>query len=665
MRFVRLSVLIAAALAAPACFSPVDPPGRGADAGANMPGNDAGTGECAKDSDCPTPPTNLCTPVAGWCDRGTCRVKSLPTVWQNDPGACELKEHCACQELDGPECTGEWECVARRCSFKCSGPTCARDLECPSGQNCFADCQGVKTCQAGCHDASDCSSGKVCDLPVQNCGDPVGACVDASECTADEQCPLGAVCDYPDTYDGGGRHCLAGCHRDAQCALDERCVLTTCYNCPDCPCYGQCQRHAVCGYDTECPSGLVCGTEYGNCDDHCRPGCHRDADCRPNQACAPPPPCAGCGCDTGTCYDKPVTCVSDVECGTGSVCAPVNDPFGCTGEKQCVSGCFDDGDCAAGQACARAQCGACCPGTCEFVQTACTSDAACGPGEICEGCGTSGGKTCMRGCRYDAQCKANETCQPVDCDGCPCPAQCAPKPAGCQSDAECGAGMVCEPGPGCTGANECVVGCHLDSQCPNGGACYFSDSCLTCPCPGQCSTSVCLYNEPACSTGLQCQWGAESCTGGCCQQCPVLSPPACLPTQCSSPGGRDVSGCELGPTCGACCKCGPGTPVCGENYGTYGSECEASCAGVQVLHQGACLPYEGLGCDWTGGGCSAGQYCRDPCPMCGSVQQLRCTQIGACVYDWDCPGGLAAPSCANGNPPKWTCSNHACLASCP
>ena len=140
-------------------------------------------------------------------------------------------------------------------------------------------------------------------------------------------------------------------------------------------------------------------------------------------------------------------------------------------------------------------------------------------------------------------------------------------------------------------------------------------------------------------------------------------------TNCLINGGKILAcgngGCDEGSICGACCKCGPGTPVCGVNYGTYGSECEASCAGVEVLHAGACLPYEGLGCDWNGENCAAGQYCRDPCPVCSSIHQWRCTKIGACVEDWDCLAGLDTVPCPDGNDPTWSCVYHACVAACP
>ncbi len=124
----------------------------------------------------------------------------------------------------------------------------------------------------------------------------------------------------------------------------------------------------------------------------------------------------------------------------------------------------------------------------------------------------------------------------------------------------------------------------------------------------------------------------------------------------------------LPPTCGACCTC-PNVyaPVCGVTYATYGNLCEAQCAGVAVLHDGACQVGEGLDCPFVGvPPCANGQYCRDPCPFCASVHPLRCTQIGACAFDYDCPAGLPQPPCSNG-PAKWFCdvTAHKCSYSCP
>lgn len=384
-----------------------------------------------------------------------------------------------------------------------------------------ADCEGLP--QPKCLGAWICASG-TCAFP----------CVGAG-CSSDSSCPAGEVC-VSDC--AGARVCVAGCRSSDQCGAGRVCVPTA-TKCGDA--YGLCQVSAACTDDSKCPSGTVCGTTSDDCTKHCVPGCHRDDQCASGQ-CAPPPPCAGCGCDHGT----------------------------------CVGG------------------------------------------------------------------------------------------SGCAADAECPAGEVCEPGAGCAGPNACVPGCHESSQCGKGQACDTSEVCLTCPCPGRCVSASCTLGVPSCATSRDCTWNRTSCQGGCCKACLVPPSQPCSSTQCAYGGGIDGQGCSEGTLCGKCCACAGGPSVCATNYQTY-LACEATCLGLSILHAGACLAYEGLECAWDGGSdgaCPSGMYCRDPCPMCGSIQRLRCTQVGACAQDWDCPAGLSGPRCANGQQPSWSCVDHRCSASC-
>jgi hypothetical protein len=175
---------------------------------------------------------------------------------------------------------------------------------------------------------------------------------------------------------------------------------------------------------------------------------------------------------------------------------------------------------------------------------------------------------------------------------------------------------------------------------------------------------------------MDCPWKQSFCDTGCCTGCPVLVPPQCPdPSQVLLDQGLDANGCKVAPKCGAACVCPQVlAPVCAVvpkylpgNYQTYGNECEATCAGASVLHPGACLDYEGLGCGYPWGPpqspCAAGQYCRDTCPMCDSIQEARCTKSGACLDVWDCPAGLAA-SCPTSQNPTWSCVNNGCQYTC-
>ena len=54
---------------------------------------------------------------------------------------------------------------------------------------------------------------------------------------------------------------------------------------------------------------------------------------------------------------------------------------------------------------------------------ACTADAQCAQGLVCEGC-TDTDRKCIPGCRTNADCEHGETCNQVQCIRCPCPPLC-------------------------------------------------------------------------------------------------------------------------------------------------------------------------------------------------------------------------------------------------
>jgi hypothetical protein len=382
--------------------------------------------------------------------------------------------------------------------------------------------------------------------------------------------------------------------------------MPACPMCANCPCVGTCVSTKTCQGDQDCGQAEVCAPD-SNCQPHCTPGCHSDDQCRPDQTCNWLDG-QSCWCQTapcaGACEKRADLCSTSTECGTGNTCT-YEDPF-CGGVKKCLPGCLADSDCAQGDFCALADCGPCCPGVC--VQ--------------------------------------------------------GPKP--CQSDYECPSGEVCESGAGCQGPKSCVPGCHDQHGCQANETCV-QNACLTCPCPGQCEqTSACSGNEPTCSTTLDCEWTLSYCTTGCCLMCPIYDMQPCPANQCAFSNGVNQNGCPNSPICASCCAC-PNVvdPVCGLNYQTYGNSCEAQCAGTTVLHVGECLPFEGLDCGFWGPDpypCGTGEYCRDACPMCDMIW-MRCTKLGSCVFDWDCP--LAAgdpPTCSNAT---WTCqSDHTCSYTC-
>ncbi|MBI5544512.1 MAG: hypothetical protein HY901_11520 [Deltaproteobacteria bacterium] len=579
----------------------------GADAQLAAPAPDGGASQgCVADSDCPTPasPDPVCAPWAAICESGTCVVSSVPRPWEADPGSCAGAADCACQPLNPPPCIGAFECLAGRCSYRCGA--CQIDADCVEGSVCDVDSDGARSCFPGCRDSSQCSS-------------------------------------------------------------SEECVLDTCLGCMSCACYGHCRPSTPCESDAQCPAGTVCGTEpLPGCQQRCVPGCRTDSECAADERCAPPPGCPYlCGCDYGTCVPRPLECAAATDCPTGQVCA-FDDALQCSGSRHCVTGCFAQEDCQAGESCLSAHCGPCCAGTCIASGSSgdCTADAQCASGEVCLECPDVPAQ-CVPGCRGPGDCSPGELCVAAsDCEGCPCPGSCVAAPSVCSADSDCGLGAVCEPGLGCSSeASSCVPGCHDSSQCAAGEECSLRP-CATCPCPGICQSPGCGQGSSACSTGFGCAWSASFCEDGCCAACPAYPPATCAPGLCRHEGGMDVHGCALPSFCGACCEC-PAleSPVCAVSYQTYPSDCEASCAGIGVLHRGACDPYEGMECS-PDSGCAASQYCRDTCPLCDRDLPMRCTRIGTCAVERDCPGGLGAPSCSDGAT-QWRCVDHACVATCP
>jgi len=61
----------------------------------------------------------------------------------------------------------------------------------------------------------------------------------------------------------------------------------------------------------------------------------------------------------------------------------------------------------------------------EEIDRGCRSDAQCGPGKICMGCGGDSPNECVIGCRSKTDCPAGQACVQAQCFRCPCPATCS------------------------------------------------------------------------------------------------------------------------------------------------------------------------------------------------------------------------------------------------
>jgi hypothetical protein len=305
----------------------------------------------------------------------------------------------------------------------------------------------------------------------------------------------------------------------------------------------------------------------------------------------------------------------------------------------------------------------------------CANDTDCGAGMVCDPC--DGVLQCAPGCRSDADCHApfaTRCSGDVTCTSCPCALHICVLNQGCVDDD--GDGFVRGDASGCSGkhSNDCddtradvhpgaPENCTdgVDNNC-NGLADSADPAC----------NMACSSGGGACKSSFDCTLGSTYCSfpmgpgAGCCELCPDIAVD-CAPNNILVPNGVDPQtgcpqfACAPDSTCPAVYS-----PVCSTGGSTYGNECEATRASAAIAHAGECLPGEGLSCEGPDGcGSSGTLYCRDACPTCDGFD-FRCTQVGACVLDYDCPAGEAPPpiNCMPGESVHAACVNHACQYTC-
>jgi hypothetical protein len=300
----------------------------------------------------------------------------------------------------------------------------------------------------------------------------------------------------------------------------------------------------------------------------------------------------------------------------------------------------------------------------------CRSDAQCGAGELCYDCGSY--SECAQGCSPTKPCPRGTQCVMVTqvCVRCPCPQSRCEAPACVDVDGDGYLPQQCQgiPGGDCAPLDPLIHPGARES-CTNGR----DDDCNGLVDMADPACGRLCGPAPTCGNVYDCNLGTTTCgAGGCCEGCPVLSPPLCPMGQCASPPAPSpTTGCMLDVRCIPCGPC-PAVyqPVCAQlgrgDARTFQNRCHAITGGATIIHEGVCARGEGLACAFTPGSCAPGTYCRDACPECDAAI-FRCTQNGACVNDVDCPAGGQPPpplTCSDGTVAPMRCVNNACVRRC-
>ncbi|MFX1517170.1 MAG: Kazal-type serine protease inhibitor domain-containing protein, partial [Promethearchaeota archaeon] len=351
----------------------------------------------------------------------------------------------------------------------------------------------------------------------------------------------------------------------------------------------------VCGcdgitYGNPCEAALV-GVNIAY-EGECIPTCTSNADCGVGQYCAKDPgDCEG----IGICELQPVICpdVYDPVCGCdgityGNACEAAAAGINVAYEGGCeIPTCTSNTDCGVGQYCAKE------PGDCEGSGT-------CEPRpEICPiiwdpVCGCDG-------MTYGNACVAAANGINVAHEG-----ECIPT---CTSNADCGTGEYCAKDPGdCDGTGTCepqpelcpdvwdpVCGCDGITY---GNACEAAYAGVNIAYEGGCEIPTCTSNTD-CGVGQYCAKEPGDCEGsGTCEPRPEICPIIW-------------------------------DPVCGCDGMTYGNACVAAANGINVAHEGECIPTCTSNAD-----CGTGEYCaKDPgdCDGTGTCEP----QPELCPDVWD------------------------------